>query len=337
MASLEQLLATNRVLLADGATGTNLFAAGLTAGDPPDLWNIERPDLVSSLYRSFVEAGADVILTNTFGANAPRLKLHKAEGRVFEINKAGAELARVVADAAGRPVVVAGSMGPTGELFVPLGEMTEESAVAAFAEQARGLKAGGADVCWIETMSAAEEMRAAAMGAIAAGMPYTVTASFDTAGRTMMGLQPADLPAVFADLPAAPLAMGANCGVGAPDLLYALVQMTEASPGVAFIAKSNCGIPQFVGEHIHYSGTPELMADYARLAIDAGARIVGGCCGTTFEHIAAMRHAIDQHAPGTRPDRAAIEARVGPLLNPPTEGRVRERRGRRGPSEAHPG
>ena len=336
MASLENLLATNRVLLADGATGTNLFAAGLTAGDPPDLWNIDNPEAITGLYRSFVDAGADVILTNTFGANAPRLKLHKAEDRVFEINKAGAELARAVADAAGRPVVVAGSMGPTGELFVPLGEMTAEAAVAAFAEQARGLKAGGADVCWIETMSAGEEMRAAAEGAIAAGMPYTVTASFDTAGRTMMGLSPADLPRVFADLPQAPLAMGANCGVGAADLLYALVQMTEASPGIAFIAKSNCGIPQVLGEHVHYSGTPDLMADYARLAVDSGARTVGGCCGTTPAHLKAMRAALDQHAPGSRPDRAAIESRVGPMVNPPpVNARSRERRGRRGASEAH--
>jgi 5-methyltetrahydrofolate--homocysteine methyltransferase len=337
MASLEDLLAENRVLLADGATGTNLFAAGLTAGDPPDLWNIERPEAIAGHYRSFVEAGADVILTNTFGANAPRLKLHNAQDRVFSINRAGAELARAVADAAGRPVVVAGSMGPTGELFVPLGAMTEEDAVAAFAEQARGLKAGGADVCWIETMSAAEEMRAAAKGAIAQGMPYTVTASFDTAGRTMMGLQPHDLPAVFADLPEQPLAMGANCGVGASDLLYSLVQMTEASPGIAYIAKSNCGIPQVHGEHVHYSGTPELMADYTRLAIDAGARIVGGCCGTTAEHLRAMRAALDAHAPGARPDRAAIEARVGPLVSPPADGRVRERRSRRGGgiAEAH--
>ena len=166
-------------------------------------------------------------------------------------------------------------------------------------------------------------------------MPYTVTASFDTAGRTMMGLSPADLPRVFADLPQAPLAMGANCGVGAADLLYALVQMTEASPGIAFIAKSNCGIPQVLGEHVHYSGTPDLMADYARLAVDSGARIVGGCCGTTPAHLKAMRAALDQHAPGSRPDRAAIESRVGPMVSPPSEGRARERRGRRGAGEAH--
>ncbi len=331
MTSLQDLLSTKQVLLADGATGTNLFDAGLTAGDAPDLWNIERPEAIRQLYQAFVDAGADIILTNTFGSTRHRLKLHAAEGRVYEINKRGAELAREVADAAGRPVVVAGSIGPTGELFEPLGALTEADAVAAFTEQAEGLKAGGADVCWIETMSAPEELRAAARGAIAAGMPYTATASFDTAGRTMMGLIPADLPGVFADLPVQPLAIGANCGVGASDLLMSLVHMTEANPGPAFIAKANAGIPQFMGEHIHYSGTPELMADYARLAADAGARIIGGCCGTKPEHLVAMRAALEDYVPGIRPDRARIEAQIGPLVAPPNEsGRVRERRGRRG-------
>ena len=334
MPSLEELLAEKRVLLADGATGTNLFAAGLVAGDAPDLWNVERPDTIRAHYRSFVDAGADIILTNTFGSTRQRLKLHHAEDRVFEINKRGAELAREVADAAGRPIAVAGSIGPTGELFVPLGALTEEDAVAAFTEQAEGLKAGGADVCWIETMSAVEEIQAAARGAIAAGMPYTATASFDSAGRTMMGLPPADLPAIFSVLPEQPVAMGANCGVGASDLLYSLLQMTDGRDELAFIAKGNCGIPQFKGEHIHYSGTPELMAEYARLAVDSGARIVGGCCGTTPAHLAAMRAALDGHTQRTRPDRATIEKAVGPLVNPPSEGKVRERRSRRGSAEA---
>jgi len=330
MASLQDLLATKRVLLADGATGTNLFDAGLTAGDAPDIWNVERPEAIKALYKSFVDAGADIILTNTFGSTRHRLKLHQAEGRVHEINKRGAELAREVADAAGRPIVVAGSIGPTGELFVPLGALTEEDAVAAFTEQAEGLRDGGADVCWIETMSAAEEVRAAARGAIAAGMPYTATASFDTAGRTMMGLTPADFPRIFADLPEQPVAMGANCGVGASDLLVSLLGMTAENAGI-FIAKANAGIPQFRGEHIHYSGTPELMADYARLAADAGARIIGGCCGTKPEHLAAMRAALENYGPGERPDRSMVEARIGPLAAPPNEGgRVRERRGRRG-------
>ena len=330
MTSLQDLLASRRVLLADGATGTNLFDAGLTAGDAPDLWNVDRPEAIKALYQSFVDAGADLILTNTFGSTRQRLKLHGAQDRVFEINRRGAELAREVADAAGRPVAVAGSMGPTGELFEPLGVLTDADAVEAFREQAEGLKAGGADVAWIETMSAIDEIRAAALGAIAAGLPYTATASFDTAGRTMMGLSPADLPTIFADLPQQPVAMGANCGVGASDLLYSIVQMAEAHPGPILIAKANAGIPHFRGEHIHYSGTPELMADYARLAADAGARIIGGCCGTKPAHLVAMRRALDGYTPGTRPDRSAIEAAIGPLVNPPSEAKARERRSRRG-------
>jgi 5-methyltetrahydrofolate--homocysteine methyltransferase len=329
MASLTELLAQKSVLLADGATGTSFFAAGLPAGEAPDMWNLERPDAVKTHYQSFIDAGADIILTNTFGSTRHRLKLHNAQDKVFEINKRGAEIAREVADAAGRPIVVAGSMGPTGELFVPLGALTEEDAVAAFSEQAEGLKAGGADVAWIETMSAIEEILAAAKGAIAVGLPYTATASFDTAGRTMMGLAPADMPKIFAELPEPPVAFGANCGVGASDLLYSLVQMAETNPGPALIAKANAGVPQFRGAHIHYSGTPELMADYARLAIDAGARIIGGCCGTTTVHLAAMRDAMAGHTQGARPDRASIEGRIGPLAKPPAEGRTRERKNRR--------
>ena len=208
-----------------------------------------------ALHRAFVQAGADIILTNSFGANRYRLKLHGAHARVFELNRRAAELAREVADAAGRPVVVAGSMGPTGELFVPLGALTPEAAVEAFAEQGRN-RGAGADVCWIETMSAVEEIRAAAEGAIAAGMPYSVTASFDTVGRTMMGLPPADLKDVFEGLAEPPVAFGANCGVGASDLLVSLLAMSAAVPGV-LIAKANCGIPQVVGDHVHYSGTPD--------------------------------------------------------------------------------
>lgn len=326
---LKDLLSERRVLLADGATGTSLFDAGLMSGDPPEFWNVEHPDRIKALHRSFVEAGADILLTNTFGANRHRLKLHQAQSRVFELNKRAAELAREVAEEAGRPVVVAGSVGPTGELFEPLGALTPADAVETFREQAEGLKAGGADLCWIETMSATEEMRAAAEGAIAAGMPYTVTASFDTAGRTMMGIEPSHLPSLFADLAEPPVAVGANCGVGASDLLVSILAMSEADASATFIAKANCGIPQVHGDHVHYSGTPELMADYARLAVDAGARIVGGCCGTSATHLAAMRQAIDSHRPGERPSQAAIEARIGPLVAPRREGAEPRRRSRR--------
>jgi len=313
---LTDLLAQKPVLLADGATGTNLFEMGLMSGDPPEIWNLEHPDRILALHQSFVDAGADIILTNSFGGNRRRLALHKLDGRVKELNAIAARNARMVADGAGRPVVVAGSVGPTGDLFAPLGPMTEDEAVDVFFEQIEGLKEGGIDVVWIETMSAAEEMRAAAKAAVKAGMPYTVTASFDTAGKTMMGIPPASMTSVAGDIDPNPVAVGANCGVGASDLLVSVLQMTEANPGAIVIAKANAGIPQFHGDHIHYSGTPELMADYARLAIDAGARIIGGCCGTSPTHLAAMRQAIDSHTRADRPDTAKVIAEIGPLVAP---------------------
>ena len=187
---LQSLLAEGRPLLADGATGTNLFAMGLTSGDSPELWNAEHADRIESLHRAFVDAGSDIILTNSFGANRRRLMLHQLEGRTRELNRLGAQIARKVADSAGRPVVVAGSVGPTGDLLAPLGPLSEDEAVEIFIEQIEGLREGGADVAWIETMSAPEEMRAAAVAAGKCGMPCTLTASFDTAGRTMMGVRP---------------------------------------------------------------------------------------------------------------------------------------------------
>jgi 5-methyltetrahydrofolate--homocysteine methyltransferase len=312
--SLEALLATGNVALADGATGTNYFQMGLEAGEPPELWNIEHPERVRELHRAFVDAGADIILTNTFGGNRLRLKLHRAEDRVLEINRKAAQIAGEVAAAAPRPVVVAGSVGPTGELFEPLGALTEADALDVFTEQIAGLVAGGADVAWIETMSAPAEIRAAARAAIAVGIPYTATGSFDTAGRTMMGLHPAGFADVFAGLEPQPLAFGANCGVGASDILVTLLAMRDNSDG-RLISKGNCGVPHFEGSEIVYSGSPELMAEYARLAVDGGAAIVGGCCGTSPEHLRAMRAAIDTHRAGDPPSTEQIVERIGPLAN----------------------
>jgi len=187
---LQTLLAQGRPLLADGATGTNLFEMGLTSGDNPELWNDIHPDRIRALHQSFVDAGADIILTNSFGGNRRRLMLHNLEGRTRELNRLAAQNARAVADKAGRPVVVAGSVGPTGDLLAPLGPLSEDEAFEVFVEQIEGLKEGGADVAWIETMSAPEEIRAAARAAGSLGMPYTITASFDTAGKTMMGVAP---------------------------------------------------------------------------------------------------------------------------------------------------
>jgi 5-methyltetrahydrofolate--homocysteine methyltransferase len=312
---IDALIAEKGVLLADGATGTNLFAMGLEAGDAPELWNETAPEKIAALHRNFVEAGADIILTNSFGGTRHRLKLHHAQDRVHELNKRAAEIAREAADAVDRKVIVAGSVGPTGELLVPLGAMTYDEAVDAFAEQIEGLKAGGAEVAWIETMSAPDEIRAAAEAAIRVGLPYTYTGSFDTAGRTMMGLLPKDIHAVTDGLSDQPVGVGANCGVGASDILASLLDMAEAKPEATIIVKGNCGIPEFRGTEIHYSGTPELMSDYVRLAIDGGAKIVGGCCGTSFEHLAAMRKALDAHNKGERPSIEAIVERIGPLRN----------------------
>lgn len=314
---LASLLSMGKVLLADGATGTNLFAMGLTSGDAPEMWNFDHPEKVKALHQGFVEAGADIILTNSFGGNARRLMLHGMQDRAREVNRCAAQLARSVADEAGRNVIVAGSVGPTGDLFAPLGPLTEDEAVEVFFDQMAGLKEGGADVAWIETMSSIEEIRAAARAAARAGIPYTFTASFDTAGRTMMGITPEALVKFAAELQPPPVAIGANCGVGASDLVMSILGMNAAAAGIPIIAKANAGVPHFVGEHVHYSGTPELMANYARVAIDSGAVIVGGCCGTGFDHLAAMRRAVSTHKRSVLPDEAAVVRELGPLQAPP--------------------
>jgi 5-methyltetrahydrofolate--homocysteine methyltransferase len=312
---LADLLAEKGVLLADGATGTNLFEVGLESGEAPEMWLESHPERIVKLHQDFVDAGADIILTNSFGGTRQRLKLHHAQDRVFSLNKKAAEIARDVADAAPRKVIVGGSVGPTGELLVPLGAMTYDEAVDAFKEQIEGLKAGGIDIVWIETMSAADEIRAAAEAAVALGMPFVYTGSFDTAGKTMMGLHPKDIHGVAKDIGEGPFAVGANCGVGASDILSSLLDMTGADPEAVVVVKGNCGIPEFKGTEIQYSGTPPLMADYARLAIDSGARIIGGCCGTSCEHLAAMRQAIDSHKKAQRPTIETIVERIGPMKN----------------------
>jgi len=338
-AKLQTLLADRDWLLADGATGTNLFNLGLEAGEAPELWNEAEPDKVRALYEGSVNAGSDLFLTNSFGGNASRLKLHDADGRVRPLNRAAAEIAREVADRSGRRIVVAGSMGPTGEIMAPLGPLSIEAAAQMFEEQAEGLLEGGVDVLWVETISAPEELRAAALGiSRVAGADWCCTMSFDTAGRTMMGLTSADMVALVDDLPRAPLAFGANCGVGASDLLRTVLGFASAGPKLPVIAKGNAGIPKFVEGHIHYDGTPELMADYAVLARDCGATIIGGCCGTTPAHLTSMRAALETAPRGPAPDLDTIAARLGGFsssadgVGPDAAGAPapRERRRRRG-------
>ena len=310
---LQRRLTERYWLLADGATGTNFFKRGLEHGDAPELWNLERPEDVIDHYRSFIEAGSDIVLTNTFGGTRNRLKLHNAQDRCFEINKRAAELAREAVARSGRDeVIVAGSMGPTGDIFQPVGPLSLEEGTEAFAEQARGLAEGGADVLWIETLSSVEEIKAAVTGAASTGLPLVVTLSFDTNGHTMMGVSPAELVRLVHDLHPNPIAFGGNCGTGPPELVAALLNMGEAALlGDVMVAKSNCGIPEYRDGEIVYSGTPELMSDYARIALDCGARIIGGCCGTTPDHIRAMRAALEGHVKGRKPSIETVVARLG--------------------------
>src|SRR3984957_18030753 len=268
---LTSLLAVRPWLLADGAMGSNLFERGLQSGDAPELWNSDHPDRIADLQRAFVEAGADIILTNSFGGTRHRLKLHKAQGRVAELNEKAAGISRAEADRAGRMVLVGGSMGPTGEILEPLGPLSVDAAREAFAEQALALARGGADLLWIETMSSIEETEAAVAGARETGLPVIATLSFDTNGRTMMGITPSELAGLHRKHGLA--ACGSNCGTGPSELVACMLNLASASdPGAILVAKANCGIPQFIDGAIQFDGTPELMADYVRLALDSGAR-----------------------------------------------------------------
>ena len=333
--ALSRLLETRDWLMADGATGTNLFNMGLSSGDAPEMWNLEHPDRIKKLYSLAVGAGSDIFLTNSFGGNASRLKLHGAEGQVRELNRAAAEIGREVADASGRDVVVAGSVGPTGEIMAPMGPLTHETAVEMFHEQAEGLKEGGADVLWLETISAPEEYAAAAEAFKLVDMPWCGTMSFDTAGRTMMGLTSEDMVKMVRGLDNPPMAFGANCGVGASDLLRTVLGFSAHGVERPIIAKGNAGIPKYEDGHIHYDGTPELMAEYAVLARDCGAKVIGGCCGTMAEHLEKMHEALSTRPRGPRPTLDRITEVLGGFSSAsdgtgddaPAPRRTRRRRG----------
>ena len=312
---LQRLLAERDWLIADGATGTNLFDAGLMHGDAPEMWNLDAPEKIAAHYRSFIDAGSDIVLTNSFGGTANRLKLHGLQDRVVEINRIAAALLADEIAASGRTVVCAGSVGPTGDLFQPVGPLSFEDGVASFVEQITGLRDGGADVAWIETMSAEIEVQAAAEAARRVGLPALVTLSFDTNGRTMMGVTPGRLVEMVHTMPAGSLvAFGANCGTGASDLLAGLLSARDdLGPNDVWIIKANCGIPEYLNGKICYNGTPQVMADYAVMARDMGARIIGGCCGTTPNHIRVMREALETRPAGAPPGLDDVITRIGPL------------------------
>ena len=305
------------VLVADGATGTMLQSMGLAAGTTPELWNVERPDAVRTLHRAYLDAGSDVILTNTFGGS--RIKLERAGNlgtRTEELNRAAAVLAVEMAaggwrgQGTGRRVYVAGDIGPTGELMAPYGLLSYEEAVDVFAQQAGALAAGGVDLIWIETMSDLDEARAAIEGARqVTDLPLFCSLSFGGSGRTMMGVTPAAAAqALWPRYHRLGLAaIGANCGEGVDVIEPVLTQMRDALAEAdvprgagehamagppPLIAKPNAGLPRLVGGETVFDLDPAELAAHIPSFVERGARIVGACCGSSPEHIAAIAAAV---------------------------------------------
>lgn len=293
MSRLTDLLANSSTLFADGAMGTMLFAAGLESGAPPELWNVEHPDRVAAVQRAYLQAGSQIILTNTFGGTRYRLGMHGLEARVKELNCAGAKIAREQVDALGGTALVAGDIGPSGEILQPVGTLDFEDAVNAFAEQAEGLIEGGVDLIWIETMADLEEVHAAIEGVrrIAKDIPIVATMTFDTKGRTMMGVTPEVAVKTIAEWGV--VATGGNCGNGPDEMLEVIKKMHAVRPDVILVSKSNAGKPE-IGEDgkVVYRAGPAEMAQYAIEMKDAGAKIIGGCCGSSPAHLQAMRQAL---------------------------------------------
>jgi methionine synthase I (cobalamin-dependent) len=281
-------LASGKVLIADGATGTMLQTAGLPTGLPGEAWVLEQPEEIMQLHRAYLEAGSQIILTTTFGGTRARLKAAGLDVQVKEINRRAAELAR---EAGGDEIYVGGDIGPTGEMMAPIGPLTYDRALEMFAEQAEALAAGGVDCIYIETMSDLNEAKAAVAGAQqACDLPVFCTFSFDTHGRTGMGVRPVQAAQAMADLQVA--GTGANCGHEPEEVLDILPQIREAAPEAYLVAKPNAGIPHMVKRKVVYDATPERMAELARRYVELGASIVGACCGSSPAHIAAIVAAI---------------------------------------------
>lgn len=287
---LLELLSRQDIVMGDGAMGTMLQSAGLTDGSAPELWNVTHPEVVAAIYRGYADAGSNFITTNSFGGTRYRLKLHNLQDRVVELNRAAAALAR---QTVGDRCLVAGSMGPTGELMEPLGPLTMDAAVEAFAEQAGGLAAGGVDFLLVETMSSLDEVQAAVQGARrATDLPVAVTMTFDTNFRTMMGVTPARAVQTLHEWGVK--VIGANCGNGPFEIERVMWEMAHAKPeGVVLMAQSNAGLPRWQGDKVSYDGTPVVMAEYAQRMRALGVRVIGACCGSTPSHLAAMRQALD--------------------------------------------
>jgi 5-methyltetrahydrofolate--homocysteine methyltransferase len=288
---LRALLGDHGPVLLDGGIGTLLQEHGLDDGGSGELWNVDRPDVVTAIHQAYAEAGARILTTNTFGGTAPRLAMHGLEQRVHELNRAGAKLASDVGRRFG--VLVAGDLGPTGELLAPLGTMAPAQAQDLFEEQLAGLRDGGIDLVLVETMSDLAEVEAAvnAARAVAPEAPVIATLSFDTNLRTMMGVRPEEAVSALAE--AGVDAVGANCGRGPGEMEAIAEQLTRArAGGLLVVAQSNAGLPQLVGDRFVYDASPEDLAQHARALSDLGVDLVGACCGSTPAHIAAMSEAL---------------------------------------------
>ncbi|MEP6892400.1 MAG: homocysteine S-methyltransferase family protein [Gaiellaceae bacterium] len=286
--SFSELLATPKVLLADGATGTNYQDKGLGLGVAPEEWLFDFPDLVLELHREFDAAGVDLILADAFGATSLRLGDSALEGRGREVNLRAAEIARA---AGGDAVLVAGSLGPTGRLAEPLGPLGPDDCAAAYAEQAAALTEGGVDLLVMETFFALEEAVPAIRGIQSASdLPLVVSFSFDRGTHTMMGVSPRDF--VEAVAPYGVAALGANCGRSLVDADAVVGELLDAAGEVPLWVKPNAGVPKMVGDKAVYEATPEIIAEHVRRYVEQGARIVGGCCGSTPAHVAAIAAAI---------------------------------------------
>jgi 5-methyltetrahydrofolate--homocysteine methyltransferase len=283
-----EALASRSVLVADGATGTNYQEMGLALGAAPEEWLFDAPERVLELHRAFVDAGADLILTDTFGATPIRLAETPLSGRTREVNIRAVELAR---EAAGERALVAGSLGPTGQLAEPLGPLGPAECAAAYAEQAAALAEGGVDLLVLETFFALEEALPAIEGVRSASdLPLVVSFSFDRGTHTMMGVSPREVVESVAGLGVA--AVGANCGRSLADADAVVDELLDAAGDLPVWAKPNAGVPKMVGDHPVYEADPDLLAAHARDYASRGVRIVGGCCGSTPAHVAAISAAV---------------------------------------------
>jgi 5-methyltetrahydrofolate--homocysteine methyltransferase len=285
-----ELIAAGKILVADGSTGANLQSMGLKPGIAPEELVFDQPELLLELETAFVEAGADVILTCTFGGTRQRMKESKYADRVPEINVRAAELARQAASTRA-DVLVGGSLGPTGMLLKPYGPLSPEEAFDAYQEQARALAAGGVDLMVIETQFALEEADAALKAVQSVtDLPTIVSFSYDRGTRTMMGVKPSDVIKRYKDLGAA--LVGANCGTTLENMEKVIQEYAATEPGFPFWIKPNAGLPRVEDGVTLFDVTPTQMAEFASRAIALGARVVGGCCGNTPGHIAAIVKAV---------------------------------------------